>query len=291
MKAVLLLLLCSVLVSIPEILALPTHKSDDTGHKQELVGKIIDLIKREQLRQNLIEEEDTTIINETSVRDEVSKLIEINGIEDITEAVDSVSDAVKHEPIFSKAELSDFNLIREDVDALIAEEEDNTLEDLVADVYQALPTDLQLTIAEGYNTVMESYENITKTWKREWYNFQVETNALVDNLFGDGIPDHLQDEADEKVDVEESSISGVLRPGESTVTIFDVIAETVTDFFGNLWNGFWNSRMGYIRIYKRSLARKVNRREVVLPELGTAGEIVNDMARSLINTATLWKYK
>ena len=87
----------------------------------------------------------------------MSKLIEINGIEDITEAVDIVSDAVKHEPIFSKAELSDFNLIREDVDALIAEEEDNTLEDLVADVYQALPTDLQLTIAEGYNTVVERY--------------------------------------------------------------------------------------------------------------------------------------
>ena len=57
-----------------------------------------------------------------------------DSMEDVSEAVELVDDALKHEPIFSKSpfdlskhELSDVNLIREDVEAL-EEEEDQTLE-------------------------------------------------------------------------------------------------------------------------------------------------------------------
>ena len=39
-----------------------------------------------------------------------------------------------------------------------------------------------------------SYENITLKLKREWYNFQLETNALVNDLFGE------EEDADEKDD-------------------------------------------------------------------------------------------
>ena len=55
-----------------------------------------------------------------------------DSMEDVSEAVELVDDALKHEPIFSKNdlskhELSDVNLIREDVEAL-EEEEEQTLE-------------------------------------------------------------------------------------------------------------------------------------------------------------------
>jgi hypothetical protein len=35
----------------------------------------------------------------------------------------------------------------------------------------------------------------------------------------------------------------------------------------------------------------VNKRDIVLPSFGIAGEIVNDMANSAINAATVWKYQ
>ena len=47
------------------IFAIPVFEVMDK--KQELVGKIINLIKREQIRMNLIEE-DTEILNEDTVR-------------------------------------------------------------------------------------------------------------------------------------------------------------------------------------------------------------------------------
>lgn len=132
--------------------------------KQVLVGKIIDLIKREQLRINLIEEEDTTIINEDSVRDELDEMFEENEIQDISDAVDLVTEAVSHQPIFSnKAELSDFNLISEDLEKLQEKQDDEdeddeeevTLENMLVTAYQALPEDLQETIKDGVNSVME----------------------------------------------------------------------------------------------------------------------------------------
>ena len=77
---------------------------------------------------------------------------------------------------------------------------------------------------------------------------------------------------------------------------------------------FWNPiRQPYIQLYKRSLSprqkravRKIVRRfkrsgviskavgtkrEIILPSFGIAGDIVNDMANTLINTATVWKYQ
>ena len=45
-----------------------------------------------------------------------------------------------------------------------------------------------------------SYNNITSKLKREWYNFQLNTNELVNDLFGDG--EDEDDDADEKNDIE-----------------------------------------------------------------------------------------
>ena len=57
----------------------------------------------------------------------------------------------------------------------------------------------------------------------------------------------------------------------------------------------------YIRLWKRSLDErrkrykvnisKITKREVILPSFGIAGDIVNDMATTLINVATIWKYQ
>ena len=58
------------------ILARPYHEEIDKT--QELVGKIVDLIKREQIRMNLIEEDQTEILNESSVRKEIENMIEEN---------------------------------------------------------------------------------------------------------------------------------------------------------------------------------------------------------------------
>ena len=41
-------------------------------------------------------------------------------------------------------------------------EEENTLEDVLVGVYEALPTDVQETIRDGVQTVMERYRNILK---------------------------------------------------------------------------------------------------------------------------------
>ena len=84
----------------------------------------------------------------------------------------------------------------------------------------------------------------------------------------------------------------ILRPGESAVTVFDVI----TEFFEDLWEDWFTSRTTYLRIFKkrslRNLISKFRRkREVVLPSLGVAGEIVNDLANTAINTATVLKYQ
>ena len=152
------------------LLCIPAWAQPITDQKQELVHKIIDLIKREQIRQNLIDEqENTTILNHENVLEELDEMFEENEIQDIEEAVEIVNEAVQHEPIFSKAELSDFNLIAEDLQELqekqeTAEEteEENTLEDVLVGVYEALPTDVQETIRDGVQTVMERYRNIFK---------------------------------------------------------------------------------------------------------------------------------
>jgi hypothetical protein len=81
----------------------------------------------------------------------------------------------------------------------------------------------------------------------------------------------------------------VLQPGTSDVTLFDVIERWFEDLFTGLFAS--SRRMAEIRIYKRSAEKKVNKRDIMLPSFGTAGEIVNDMAISVINAATVWKYQ
>ena len=85
----------------------------------------------------------------------------------------------------------------------------------------------------------------------------------------------------------------ILRPGESTVTMFDVVQEFFTDLWDNWFGERSSSNWNYLRILKkRSLQQKqVNKRDIVLPSFGIAGEIVNDMANSAINAATVWKYQ
>ena len=89
------------------------------------------------------------------------------------------------------------------------------------------------------------------------------------------------------------NIFRILRPGESTVTMFDVVQEFFTDLWDNWFGERSSSNWNYLRILKkRSLQHKqVNKRDIVLPSFGIAGEIVNDMANSAINAATVWKYQ
>ena len=75
--------------------------------------------------------------------------------------------------------------------------------------------------------------------------------------------------------------------------MFDVVQE----FFSDLWNSWFGgesrSKFLYPILKKRSLRNKikVNKRDIVLPSFGIAGEIVNDMANTAINVATVWKYQ
>ena len=108
--------------------------------------------------------------------------------------------------------------------------------------------------------------------------------------------------------------------GTSKISIFDVIG----DFFEGVWESFFGEgtrsllRSGMLRIYKRDttqnrmrrsdetemlqniarllkqvleLHRRKVKRDVYLPSFGIAGEIVNDIANTFINTATVWKYQ
>merc|ERR1719266_2054992 len=95
----------------------------------------------------------------------------------------------------------------------------------------------------------ESYHNVTIRLKRDWYQFQLDANEVVNELFGED-EDYEVDQLYEKVDEEQDD--GVLRPGESNVTIFDVIG----DFFEDLWDNLWNSRTTYLRIFKRSIQQQ-----------------------------------
>ena len=104
------------------------------------------------------------------------------------------------------------------------------------------------------------------------------------------------------------------RDGDtSQVSVFDVIGK----FLGNVWESFFGEgSRNLLRIYKRDLTsmnksrekamlknvakmldrilrlrRRKVKRDVYLPSFGIAGEIVNDLANTLINTATVWKYQ
>ena len=98
-------------------------------------------------------------------------------------------------------------------------------------------------------------------------------------------------------------------PGTSKLSIFDVMFDYIEDLWDNL---FGEGSKHFLRIYKRSLPLKKDRkllktilrnlrilnhrrrkvkRDVYLPSLGIAGEIVNDVANTFINTATVWKYQ
>ena len=82
----------------------------------------------------------------------------LNSIEEVSEAVELVDDALKHEPIFddslSKVELGDFNSkqgVKQDLQSLEEEEEEDTsMEDIAIGIYQALPSDMQEGIRDTY---------------------------------------------------------------------------------------------------------------------------------------------
>ena len=80
------------------------------------------------------------------------------------------------------------------------------------------------------------------------------------------------------------------------MTIFDVIEEWVEETLYSVWDTLFNSTATYLRIFRkrrRSIDdRKVNKRDIViLPSFGIAGEIANDMANTIINALTVWKYQ
>jgi len=295
----------SLLLLHPAIIrSQPVENEDTEPRQQKLVGKIIDLIKREQIRNEIIEE-DNAILNENEVIIEVNEMVETNSLEEMEEAVNRVTHVMEYDPVFDPSTVH----VRQDdveLDEDEEEEEETSLEDIVVGVYQALPKDVQKGIREGYEYAAESYNNVTSKLKREWYNFQIETNALVNDLFGDGEED--DDDADEKNDIEYFTDGGK-PPGTSKLSIFDVMFDYIEDLWDNL---FGEGSKHFLRIYKRSLPLKKDRkllktilrnlrilnhrrrkvkRDVYLPSLGIAGEIVNDVANTFINTATVWKYQ
>ena len=70
------LFLCSFVCAKP---APALFRDEKIEKQQELVGKIVDLIKREQIRMNLIEDDNKAeILNEKSVREEIENMIDEN---------------------------------------------------------------------------------------------------------------------------------------------------------------------------------------------------------------------
>ena len=116
-------------------------------------GKIIDLIKREQIRNEMIEE-DNAILNENEVIVEVNEMVETNSLEEMEEAVNRVTHVMEYDPVFDP---NTVNLRQDDVelDEDEEEEEETSLEDIVVGVYQALPKDVQQGIREGYEYATE----------------------------------------------------------------------------------------------------------------------------------------
>merc|ERR1711953_434726 len=180
----------SLLLLHPAIIrSQPVENEDTEPRQQKLVGKIIDLIKREQIRNEIIEE-DNAILNENEVIIEVNEMVETNSLEEMEEAVNRVTHVMEYDPVFDPSTVH----VRQDdveLDEDEEEEEETSLEDIVVGVYQALPKDVQ-----------------------------IETNALVNDLFGDGEED--DDDADEKNDIEYFTDGGK-PPGTSKLSIFDVM--------------------------------------------------------------------
>jgi len=256
--------LCSFVCAKP---APALFRDEKIEKQQELVGKIVDLIKREQIRMNLIEDDNKSeILNEKSVREEIENMIDENSIEEVSEAVELVDDALKHEPIFndslSKTELGDFNS-KQDLQALEEEEEEETsMEDIAIGIYQALPSDMQEGIRDTYEWGNEYYANVTKDLKLEWYYFQLNANEVVDTYLGPYL-DPEEEEEDEysgykpTIEKNDDYNDGILRPGESTVTMFDVVQEFFTDLWDNWFGERSSSNWNYLRILKkRSLQQK-----------------------------------
>lgn len=258
------LLLCSFVCAKP---APALFRDEKIEKQQELVGKIVDLIKREQIRMNLIEDDNKAeILNEKSVREEIENMIDENSIEEVSEAVELVDDALKHEPIFnnslSKPENGDFNS-KQDLQALDEEEEEDTsMEDIAVGIYQALPSDMQEGIRDTYEWGNEYYANVTKDLKLEWYYFQLNANEVVDTYLGPYLDPEEEEEDEysgykptiEKID---DYNDGILRPGESTVTMFDVVQEFFVDMWDNWFGERSSSNWNYLRILKkRSLQQK-----------------------------------
>ena len=89
------------------------------------------------------------LANEEEILQDVEQLFNDNSLEEMEEALNIVNDTLKHEPIFTKTQA----LVRQDED--VDEEEDNTLEDIAVGVYEALPSDVQDGIREGYENMVE----------------------------------------------------------------------------------------------------------------------------------------
>ena len=83
---------------------------------------------------------------------DVEQLFDENTLEEMEQALNIVNETLKHEPIFN----DDENLLRQDLDDA-EEEEDNTIEDIVVGVYNALPDDAQQNVRDGYLYMTERY--------------------------------------------------------------------------------------------------------------------------------------
>jgi len=136
------------------------------------------------------------------------------------------------------------------------------MEDIAIGIYQALPSDMQEGIRDTYEWGNEYYANITKDLKLEWYYFQLNANEVVDTYLGPYL-DPEEEEEDEysgykpTIEKNDDYNDGILRPGESTVTMFDVVQEFFTDLWDNWFGERSSSNWNYLRILKkRSLQQK-----------------------------------
>ena len=122
--------------------------------KQELVGKIIDLIKREEIKLNLIETRHKSVETTTAmILEEVEELFEKNSVTEVEEALNVVTEALKAEPIFSKQIDIETNEITTSTTSTTTPAP--TIEDIMTNVYTALPKEVQETIKTGYERAVE----------------------------------------------------------------------------------------------------------------------------------------
>lgn len=135
--------------------------------KQELIQKILNLIKQGQSELNEVEVEaalDTATVKsltrdpaDTKLLDklEIFDIFTEASIEEVEDAINSVTIALEAEPIFSTEKIGDHSLLRLDDDADEDTEQDIGIDDLIVGAIGKLPKEVQEGIKTGYETVME----------------------------------------------------------------------------------------------------------------------------------------